>query len=357
MPRHAKLEIETNAQGTEANNQAVFGTPFFLPAIEVGMQPAPSPLNRDDEQRGIDGALELAPNEYAPEGSINIRNYVNTLGAILYVQIGDVTTTPGDGVITDPDGNTIPSGAYRHVFSKKPGVTPRSARLTTNYGATFFEARGVTVPQLGLTIEEDGVKAAATLMANYMRRLAADPGDGDPTDYDAFAILPMRRRNVKLTWGIGSALMESVELTLEQSLEYVRDLGSATGWPSATERANSPEGFLRLTGSITRRQLDNADWDALVESDSFAVECSMISEQDIAGTGGSGSGSGSGSGGGGYPYGMWIEAPKAQYASGDLETLKNQARHQYQLDWRASYDDVTGKEFTVTVVNDVPAYK
>lgn len=342
MPRHAKLEIETVAQGTESNNQAVFGTPFFLPAIEVGMNPSPDPLNRDDEQRGIDGAMQLAPNEYGPEGSINLRNYLNTLGAIMYVAMGDCESTAGDGVITDPDGNTIPIGCTRHVFAKKAGVVPRSAKLTTHYGSTYFAARGVTVPQIGLSIEDDGVKAATTLMMNFIERLAGAPAGGAPADYDSFAILPMRRRNVTLDWGIGTATMENVELTLEQSLEYVRDLGSATGWPSATERANSPEGFMRLTGSLTRRNLDNADWDALVESEAFSVACSMISEQDIGATA--------------YPYSMWIEAPAAQYSSGDLETLKNQARHQYKLDWRAGYDEATDEEFTITIVNDEAAY-
>lgn len=341
MPRHLKWEIE-DEQGNENTDASVFATPFYMPVLEAGLNPGVQPLDRSDENRGVDGQQQLAENEYEPEGALNLRNYMHEAAALLAVQFGEVTTTAGDGVITDPDGATIPVGAHRHVFSKLSGIRPASAKITSHYGSSYFEARGVTVPETAFSLDDDGVKLNATLMANYLERLTSAPSGGDPSDYEAFTVLPMRRRNVVVNWGVGSQNIDTIDFSLAQSLEYVRDLGSATGWPSDTERANSSEGFLRLGGSLTRRQIDNADWDALIAATAFAVTISMVSEQDIGATS--------------YPYSMWVEAPAVQFASGNKEALKNQARHQAEFDWVAGYDETAETDFTVTIVNGTSAY-
>lgn len=342
MPRSARWNLEDD-QGNESSS-AVLGDPFFLPGIEIGFNPGHNPLDRSDEQRGVDARLPLAENEYEPEGSVVIRNYLNYVGALLAVQFGAVDSTPGGVGVTDPDGNNIPAGVTRHVFSKIAGVRPKSAQVTLNYGDTYLEARGVTVPSTEFALDDDGVKVNGTLMANYVKRLNSAPTGGDPADYDPFDILPLRRRNVSVDWGIGTANIDSIGFTLEQALEYVRDLGSRTGFPSDTERANSPEGFLRLSGTLTRRNIDDQDWDALVSAEAFAVVISMISEQDIDPTS--------------YPYSMWVEAPLVQYSGGSgPETLKNQARHQADYDWVASYDEDSEFDVQVTLVNDVDTYE
>ena len=341
MPRHVRFDIE-DEQGTETDNTTHVGDPFFLPAIEAGINPGPNPLDRSDEQRGVDGRQKLAPNEYEPDGSLVMRNYLNELGALLLVQFGDVVSTPGDGIITDPAGDPIPAGATRHVFSKLTGVRPRSGRITDHYGSSYFEGRGVTIPEIAFGLDEDGVKATASLMVNYIRRLTSEPSGGEPSDYTDFDILPMRRRNVVVDWGVGTENIDSIDFSFAQALEYVRDMGSATGWPTDTERANSVEGFLALTGSLNRRQIDNADWDALIDADSFAVVISMVSEQAIAS---------------GYPYKMFVEAPAVQFPSGTPEGLKNQARHSAEFDWTAAYDEDEGYDFQVTLVNEVDDYE
>lgn len=340
--RYAKLEFEATP-GSESNPAPVlFATPFFLPAIECGFTPVPNTLDRSDEQRGVDGAMTRAQNEYAPEGGANIRGYAKYLGAILMLLFGDVTTTVGDGIITDPDMATIPAGAFKHVFKKKPGAIPKTARFTLGYATKWIRAHGASCNSLAFTLEDDGMKSEAGMMANYIQRLSVDPA-AVPA-YEDFAVLPFRRRNVVVTVGDGGTVnLDTIQYTMEQTLEYVRDLGSRSGWPSDTERANSPEGFLRLTGSLTRRDLDAADWDALIAATTFALLVSAKSEQMIPTTG--------------YPYSMWTSAPQAQFISGGPERLKNQARHESSYDWVAGTDAAGVDDFTVTLVNDVPAYK
>jgi hypothetical protein len=270
-----------------------------------------------------------------------MRTYVNYIGAILMLLFDTCTTTAGNGVITDPDAATIPTGAYRHVFTKGSSVsgTPKSARVTSSYGTEFFTSRGVTCSELAFALGAEGIIATATLLANYMERIA-DPSITPA--YDAFSILPFRRRNTTLSWGVGAAITEDVSFSMAQALEAFRSLQIASGWPTSTERANSPEGFLRLTGDITRRAVDDSDWDALIAATGFAVTVKMASEQNIGATA--------------YPYSMWVQAPLCQYADGSIEALKNQPRHQQTLSWRAAYSESDTYDFKVTLVNGVAAY-
>lgn len=341
--RYSKLEFETNGQGTEHNlTPTLFATPFYLPSIECGFLPGPQPLDRSDEQRGVDGRMTVAENEYEPDGGANMRAYTKYMGAFLMLLFGDVTTTVGDGVIMDPDGNTIDAGAYLHVFKKKSGALPKTARLTLAYATKWVRAHGVAAASAAWSLDDDGVKLDMTLMANYLQRLSSDPANAPA--YEDFAVLPFRRRNVLVDLADGgSTKLDSIDMTMEQSLQYVRDLGSRSGWPGATERENSPDGFLRLTGSLTRRDFDVADWDTLITAGTFALTTSFVSEQEIPTTS--------------YPYSCWIEAPKAQFVSGGPERLKNQARHQADYDWVAGTDEAGVSDFTVSLVNDVAAYK
>lgn len=346
MERYAELQIEKKV-GNEANEGEVNVSKFFIPATELGFLPNPSLLDRSDEIRGIDGRTTGAQNEYAPTGSIVSRSYTRYLGALLYLLFGEVTTLEGDGAaVKDPANVSIPKKAWRHVFTKKPGSTPLTARVTAAYYDKWVRARGVTVPSLAFAMADDGVKVTGSLMANFLARLSVDPAEevkGDP-----FSVLPFRRRNVKVTTPslAATALLNSVDFSMEQSLEAVRPMGSMTGWPAATERANSPEGFLRLQGSLQRRDFDPVDWDALISAAIFSLLFEFKSEQAIAGVEG-----------GVYPYSMWVETKGAQFTGGGPETLKQQARHEANFDWQAGASAAGETDFSVTIVNDVKSYK
>lgn len=342
--RYAKLQIEKPGKaGNESDAGEVYAPEFYLPATEVGFVPNPDMLDRSDEISGVEGKRTGAANDYAPTGSIVTRAYTRYLGALLFILFGEVATTEGDGgEVKDPDEVAIPAGVFRHVFSKKSGATPLSGRLTTAYFDKWILARGLTIGSLAFALAEDGVKATATTMANYLNRLTVDPED--TVEGDPFSVLPFRRRNVTVTTPSleATALLNSIDFTMEQTLEAVRPMGIATGWPQATDRANKPEGFLRLSGSLTRRDFDPVDWDALIAASIFGLSFHFESEQNVGETE--------------YPYSMWVETDGAQYTGGGPETLKQQARHESNYDWMAGAQEAGKDDFSVTLVNDVASY-
>lgn len=343
--RYAELLIEKK-EGSENTEGEVNTLKTFFPATEVGFLPNPALLDRSDEIRAVDGRVVGAQNDYAPSGSLITRGYSRYLGVLLYLLFGEVTTTEGTGVLKDPDEVVYPKKSWKHVFSKKPGASPLTARMVYAYYDKWIEARGVTATSLALALADDGVKGTAQLMANYLRRLTVDPALAPAGD--ALSILPWRRRNVVVTTPslVTTQLLNSIDLSMEQSLEPVRSLGSMSGWPQATQRANSPEGFLRLQGSLQRRDFDAVDWDALIAASIFGLKFKFVSEQNIPGTEG-----------GNYPFSMWIETSGAQFTGGGPETLKQQARHEANYDWQAGGTEAGQQDFTVTLINDVKSYK
>jgi len=343
--RYGLIQIEKKV-GNENSEGEVGTAKFFVPATEIGFVPNPTLLDRSDEIRAIDGRVIGAKNDYAPTGSAVMRGYANYLGVLLYLLFGEVTTVEGDGVaVKDPATTPIPKKAFRHTFTKKSGATPRTARITTAYFDKWIKARGVACNSLAFALADDGVKATAALMANYLSRLTVDPAETPKGD--ALTVLPFRRRNVKVTTPslAATALLNSIDFSMEQSLEAVRTLGSMSGWPQATERANSPEGFLRLQGSLSRRDFDPVDWDALIEAAVFSIIFQFQSEQAIVGVEG-----------GTYPYGLWIETTGAQFTGGGPETLKQQARHEANYDWQAGASEAGKADFTAVLVNDTKSY-
>lgn len=343
--RYGKLEIE-KAQASEKVEGEVNASKFFLPATEMGFAPNPSLLDRSDEIRQIDGRVIGAKNDYAPTGSCVIRGYANYLGVLLYLLFGEVESVEGDGAaVKDPAGVGIPKKAWKHTFKKKAGATPRSARATLAYFDKWVRARGVTVPSMAFALGDDGLKVTASLMANYLSRLAVDPAD--EVKGDALSVLPFRRRNCEVSHPSLAAtkLLNSIDFSLEQSLEAVRTMGSMSGWPQATERANSPEGFLRLQGSLARRDFDAADWDALIEAAVFSLVFKFQSEQAIPGVEG-----------GAYPFGLWVETSGAQFTGGSVENLKQQARHEATFDWQAGATEAGKSDVTCVLVNGTKSY-
>jgi hypothetical protein len=345
--RYAKLELETT-QGNETTPSVVATKDWYVPAEEVGILPAPSLLDRSDEIRQLDGRVVGAQNEYAPTGSINLRAYTRYLGFLFLLLFGEVTTIEGNGTtVKDPLEVAVPKKAFMHTFKKKPGATPATCRATLAYFDKWIEARGMSVGSMAFSLADDGVKAAATTMANYIKRLAVDPADEPLTNADAFAVLPFRRRNLKVETPSLAAtkVLDSIDFSLEQTLEAVRPLGVASGWPGATERANGPEGFLRLQGSLARRDFDVVDWDALIAASVFGLKFIFESEQLIPGTET-----------GTHPYAMYVSTASAQFTGGGPEALKQQARHESSYDWQAGTSEAAKSDVEVTIVNDVASY-
>ena len=344
--RYAKLELETT-QGNEGTASVVATKKWFVPAEEVGFAPSPSLLDRSDEIQQIDGRVVGAQNEYAPTGSIGTRSYTRYLGFLMLLLFGEVTTKEANGTTDkDPLEAIVPKKAFIHTFKKKAGATPATARATIAYFDKWIEARGCGLSSLAFSLADDGVKATGNLMANYLKRLTVDPADVI-ANTDAFSVLPFRRRNLKVETPSLAAtkLLDSVDFSLEQTLEAVRPLGIASGWPQATERANGPEGFLRMQGSLSRRDFDPVDWDALIAAAVFGLTFIFQSEQNIPGTEG-----------GTYPYSMFVKTSSAQFTGGGPENLKQQARHESNYDWQAGTSEAAKSDVEVVIVNDVASY-
>lgn len=344
--RYAKLELES-VQGNEITASTVTATKkWFVPAEEIGFAPNPNLLDRSDEIRQIEGRVIQAQNGYAPTGSANLRAYTRYLGFLMLLLFGEVTTVEGNGTtIKDPLEAVVPKKAFMHTFKKKPGATPASAKLTLAYFDKWIEARSLTVQSMAFSLADDGVKAAATVMANYLKRLTADPAD--TPEGEAFSVLPFRRRNLKVETPSLAAtkLLDSVDFSLEQSLEPVMPLGLATGWPQATERANNSDGFLKLSGSLSRRDFDPVDWDALISAAIFSLKFIFESEQKIPGTES-----------GEHAYAMYVTTEGAQFTGGGPENLKQQARHESNYDWQAGSAETAKSDVSVVIVNDVKSY-
>lgn len=343
--RYGEIQIEKKV-GSEKVEGEVGTTKFFLPATEMGFAPNPALLDRSDEIRAVDGRVIGAKNDYAPTGSSVMRGYATYLGVLLYMLFGEVTSVEGNGTsVKDPSETAVPKKAWMHTFTKKSGSVPRTARATLAYYDKWIRARGVSCNSMSFALADDGVKITSALMANFLSRLTVDPAE-EPKG-DALTVLPFRRRNVEVTTPslAATALLNSIDFSMEQSLEAVRTMGSMSGWPQATERANSPEGFLRLQGSLSRRDFDPVDWDALIEAAVFSIVFKFQSEQPIPEVEG-----------GTYPYGLWVTANGAQFSGGGPETLKQQARHEATYDWQCGATESGKADFTCVLVNGTKSY-
>lgn len=344
--RYAKLELETT-EGNENTASVVATKDWFLPAEEIGFAPTPTLLDRSDEIQQIDGRIIGSQNDFNPSGAANMRAYTRYMGFLMLLLFGEVTTTEPNGT-TDKDPNEVvlPKKIFKHVFKKKAGSAPKTCKATLAYFDKWLEARGVSVASMAFSLADDGVKANASLMANFLKRLTVDPAD-TVSNTDALSVLPFRRRNLKVTTtGLAATkLLDSVDFSLEQSLEPVHPLGVASGWPQATERQNNTDGFLHFQGSLQRRDFDVVDWDALIAASIFSLQFMFASEQNIPG-----------SEGGTYPYSMFVETPSAQFTGGGPENLKQQARHESSYDWQAGSSSAGTADVTVTIFNDVKSY-
>ncbi|MBA3689785.1 MAG: hypothetical protein H0W82_00030 [Actinobacteria bacterium] len=329
--------------GNETNVPTSSAKVIYFPATQFTPGLNPSPLDRNDEIRNLDEPLMLVPEHYAPEWSLETRNYPDSLAFLMKMILGAPVTTAGNGVITDPDSATIPATAYRHVWTAPfgpAGASPMTAQLRAAYKdqTTFFKMKGAACQTLSLTTPETGGgRLAASGPALYMAR-EADPSL-TPT-YESLLIPPFLRRNLTVpTWLSGGATsIEDFSVTITNPVEPYSSLGIASAYPDVMEKGEAP---ITFTGSIPKRQLDPDDYDALVASTGFAAKAKWISTKVIAATA--------------YFYSAWIEFDNAQYTTGGPVPLENKRRHGGTFDFAATSDGA-GASATVTIVNATASY-
>src|SRR4051812_20146972 len=95
--------------GNETNTPTLSTKLLTFPLISFTPQLGANPMERNDETRGVDEPLSVVPEIFAPQWALESRAYPDTLGFLYKLILGSPVTTAGDGIITDPDGATIPA--------------------------------------------------------------------------------------------------------------------------------------------------------------------------------------------------------------------------------------------------------
>jgi hypothetical protein len=340
MPSGYVRESFESIPGNESNSPTLSTKKLFPPIQSVAPKLGAKPLSRDDELRNQDEPLAVVPDAFAPSWEYKSRAYPDVTGWRLKHVCGDPVTTAGNGIITDPDGAVIPTGAFRHVF-KAPfgpaGANPITTQMEAAYldQGTFFRLKGCACAELSIeTPEEGGAGLSASGPANHMAKIA-NPALSPA--FEALSIRPFIRGNLSLSWLAGSGATQDFSLTIANPVEAARSLGIASKFPDIMEKAN--EGPIVVSGSIPKRQLDPDDYDALVAATGFAALAKWVSDSIIVGS---------------YPYKLFLAMANCQYVDGDIDALQNQRRHGASFNWKSTTAS-TGST-TITLVNATESY-
>lgn len=371
---------------------------LYLPVTAALLSPNPAYKDRSDELRSIAGAVPKIIESYGPAGQIAENAYVHDLTWLLELAGFVGTLTAGGALVTGPEatlavgvnalnsavmnvvdtsgfpaagtfiyagaattytgktattftgcsnhaatvgGETIndnvPAGANKWVFNKRTGITARTAQIITNYAdeAMKLQGNGYAVSQLALNA--DGA-LTADLMGLVLKRLAVDAASVPV--YATSAIPPVRRGDLSLTWLTGSAVPADFSLQIANPLSPVRTL-------SITPPSNYPDQMefgdqqAELTGSIPKRILSATDYDALMAATTFSARARFKTAKVIGATT--------------YAYTAVIEMPACQYTGGDADAVGNKRRFGASFNFAAAYDEVSGQDVKITLVNDVTA--
>jgi hypothetical protein len=247
------------------------------------------------------------------------------------------TTTPGAaGPVSDPDGGTIPATATKWVFTKRDAILAQTARIIGNYQTEGLSLQGNGFAASSLSLNAAG-EISADLMGLVCQRL---PVSGLTPTITSAAIPPVRRGNLYLSWLAGGGSPADFSFQIANSLERVRSL-SLDPPSSFPDRLEYGDEQVRLTGSIPKRVLAAADVDALLAASTFAAKARWRSAKAIAATS--------------YPYSLWIEMPAAQLTGGTPDELGNKRRFGATYDFEAAYDEASGYDVRITVVNATPS--
>ncbi len=295
--------------------------------------------DRDQECDGTVDSRSGIPIEYNPEWEMKVKDYPNLVGIGLLLALGNVTSTPGDGIITDPDGNTIPVGAYKHVFAYKTGIDVR----TMSYWGQDQDANNWHATGMGLeTLKISGTKGSLDIDLKGKALYVEEFGDPGATAFPADTLVPWAFGQLGLTWVSGGAIVEEFNFEFAQSCKTEHaPIQAGCMWPTIYEL---DKGVARkLTGNCNKRQLSITDWNALVGGTTFSATAKYQTRQLIGTTT--------------YPFSMWINMPECQYQKGTPDDIKKEPRRANKLTWKANYDTAGAEPaFTITLVNSVAGY-
>jgi hypothetical protein len=308
----------------------------WLPVQTTGLNPGVQLLDRADELRGIEGAPPQLVETYEVAGGISMRGYINQLTWLLQLSGFTGLLTAGNGIITDPDAQTIPTGASRWEFTKRVGITAKTAQMILAYANFGVFLRGQGIGVSGWTLNADGAYTA-----DLMGLVEGNIADPNLTpSLDAMSIVPIRRGDLFLTWLASSGTTDDFTISATNPLMRRRTLSLATpsNFPDKMEHGDEK---VRVGGSIPKSALADADVDALLAASTFAAKARWKTPVNIGATG--------------YKYSIWVDMPKCQIIGGTVDEIANRRRFGGSYDWQAAWDDVAGYDVKITLVNGVPA--
>lgn len=303
----------------------------FMPITAARINPAPQHIDRADELRNIEGSVPRILDEFQPDGNITERAYPNLIPFILLINGWQATITPGGAGVMDPDGGAIPAGATRIVFTKRGGLTAKTAQLILAYDEAGVFLKGQGFGCNNLTLNAAG-EMSADLTGIVVQRIA------DPAltpSYDSQAIHHFRRADMQLTWLTGSGESDDFTLASANPLERRDSFGTTlrSYYPDKLFHGNER---VAVTGSIPKYSLDADDVDALLAASTFSGTAKWISDIVIGATT--------------YKYSMWLQMPSCQLIGGQADELGNRRRYGASYDWFAAWDETAGFDAKWTIV-------
>lgn len=329
--------------GSEANSSPTLSSKvIYIPSTSAQLSLNPSPLLRDDENRGVDEPITALEDTHAPTWSLESRAYPDVLGFLLKAQLGAPSTTAGNGVITDANGVVVPTGAYRHVWTSPFGPSGNSPqttqwRLGYNDQSVYYKLQGAAVESMGFSVPEaGGVGLAASGPGCYLTRIS------DPSltpSYETLTIPPFLRAHLAVNTNMSNTATNEGDFSfnITSPVEAVSDLSSASRFPTQMYKGDDAVG---LTGTIGKSAIDADDWDALKAATSFTLKYTFTSTATIASS---------------YPYKLIVNVGSAQYVGGEAEPLTSSRRLKASWQWRAGYTGTAGN-VSLSLINASSSY-
>lgn len=343
MPKGYVREQFEKSPGYEGIVAEVSTKKLDSPATSVDNSLEPSPLERDDELRGADEPLQIFEDEYNPTWGFASRAYPDLLGFRLTHILGLPVSTAGDGAaVKDPEGNSIPVGATRHVWAAPfgpAGPSPLTTDMILGYvdEGSFIHLTGCGAEELSLSSEEAGGVKLASKGPGLFWKPIDDPAL-TPTP-ESLAIRPFMRRGLKVvTWQGNVRDLENFGVTISNPIEAGRSMGVGSGYPDLLEKGDGP---IVVAIEAPKRHIRKADLEALMAAERFGMKASWISQSKVGVTA--------------YPYSFWLEGDGAQYTGGGPASLENKRRIGSTYQAKLTSDGV-GASSKFTLVNATASY-
>ena len=343
MPKGYVREQFEDSPGFEGAEPKLSTKKLDAPAQSVDNSLEPSPLERDDEMRGLDEPPQIFEDEFNPTWGQSSRAYPDLLGFALTHILGLPVSIAGDGAaVKDPDGVAVPVGATRHVWTAPfgpSGPSPLTTKLNLGYvdEETFILVTGAGCEEMTLRSDEaGGVKLGRKGPALFWDHIA-DPAI-TPTP-ESLGIRPFMRRGLEVqTWQGDPRELENFGITITNPISADRSMASGSGYPDLLEKGEGP---IIVTIEAPKRHINPADLEALQRAERFAMKARWISQSLIGVTS--------------YPYGLWLEGDGAQYTGGGPASLEHKRKIGSTYQAKLTSDGV-GASSKFTLVNATASY-